>query len=471
MPMLDRSGAGNTPHGWRLSGPRKLLAPAAVLSGVVAADDGGEDDDAPLGPPPDPSLRSWRHPSEIASANAAAARDQEPEKRLPGWPPRRSLTFVGGCALGLLGIFVLGAALVGPSAGPSAIDSAADLNGVNSTESAAVDAVTASAPTTSVLDADATDDPADATDPVLDPDPSETSTTTAIAHLTSPSTLPATLEPGASGVVALLDPSSQAIVATGIVLDGQVLSSSAALADRTQLLVATPDGPIEAIVEGVDPFSDLVVVSVLDPDLLPDPVRTRRAGESGAESQAEPGDTVWLVAAGEQPTPIAVSGELSATGERVWAHNGEMLFDAMHTTIRVPNYGAGAVLLDAEGIAVGMIVSCDRQLGVALPIATLQASADSIRETGWGHLGWLGIEGSLNDEGLVLRSVTSAGPAAAAGLEPGDRLDAVDGQPLRYLAQLVHAVRQAGVGNQIELDVVRGAESFTVAITVGTRIG
>ncbi|MFV0258182.1 MAG: hypothetical protein ACK5PP_07010, partial [Acidimicrobiales bacterium] len=48
-----------------------------------------DDEDEPEvggGPPPDPSTRSWRHPSEIAAANAAAARDAAAANDTPRWP-------------------------------------------------------------------------------------------------------------------------------------------------------------------------------------------------------------------------------------------------------------------------------------------------------------------------------------------------------------------------------------------------
>ena len=49
------------------------------------------------------------------------------------------------------------------------------------------------------------------------------------------------------------------------------LSSSAALENQARVLVATPDGPIEAIVGGSDPFSDLVVISCVVPALVASP--------------------------------------------------------------------------------------------------------------------------------------------------------------------------------------------------------
>ena len=48
-----------------------------------------DDDEEGFGPPPDPSVRAWRHPSEIASAEAAAARFAADDERRAAWaaPP------------------------------------------------------------------------------------------------------------------------------------------------------------------------------------------------------------------------------------------------------------------------------------------------------------------------------------------------------------------------------------------------
>ena len=46
-----------------------------------------DDDYEGNGPPPDPSTRAWRHPSEIAAANAAAARGMVPLPRQRRWSP------------------------------------------------------------------------------------------------------------------------------------------------------------------------------------------------------------------------------------------------------------------------------------------------------------------------------------------------------------------------------------------------
>jgi S1-C subfamily serine protease len=55
----------------------------------------------------------------------------------------------------------------------------------------------------------------------------------------------------------------------------------------------------------------------------------------------------------------------------------------------------------------------------------------------------------------VVRSVMPAGPAARAGLRPGDVIIAAGDQPVRDPAQLTQLVERNGVGRPLDLTVER----------------
>lgn len=61
-------------------------------------------------------------------------------------------------------------------------------------------------------------------------------------------------------------------------------------------------------------------------------------------------------------------------------------------------------------------------------------------------------------------SVVENGAAQAAGIAPGDRLEAVDGKPIVYFREL-KALVEAGQGRPMTLDVRRGEERLTVTVT------
>ncbi len=426
--------------------------------------DDRDDDDAPIGPPPDPSLRQWRHPSEIASANAAARRDSLPAPT-SRW---RSPSFLGGCALGLTGLVLIGTAVLGPLTG-----SGGDLDETEilaSSPSGYPINTASTLPTSTDTDVSSVWTPA--TDDDQDASSSTTISSTTLAPTselpaTSAATVPVDVTSGASGVVAILDHEDRSLIATGLVIDDMVISSAHQFEGRTQVLLATSDGEIDGIVEGTDPFSDLVVISAIDPEKLPEPILM--AGVD-ADTEIATGSSIWLLTADAEPSLSMRAGELSALDEDVIGSGGELIFDTLQTTVRTPYLDAGSAVVDRDGHTIGMVISCDRHLAYAIPIESLRAAAHSIRETGWAHIGWLGIEGESSADGVALTSVESTGPAGVAGLQAGDRLTAIDDEPLRHLAEIVRAIRHAGVGNDLEFTVLRDGETITVSITVGTRV-
>mgnify|MGYP003133955218 CR=1 FL=1 len=64
----------------------------------------------------------------------------------------------------------------------------------------------------------------------------------------------------------------------------------------------------------------------------------------------------------------------------------------------------------------------------------------------------------------VVDEVVPASPAERAGLQPGDRIIASDGQPMALWEDWVSYV-QARPGEELQLDVARGAERLLIAIT------
>jgi S1-C subfamily serine protease len=57
------------------------------------------------------------------------------------------------------------------------------------------------------------------------------------------------------------------------------------------------------------------------------------------------------------------------------------------------------------------------------------------------------------------------GPAARAGLRPGDRITAVDGQAVSNPAQLTQLVERNGVGRAMELTLQRQGQTLRLQVT------
>jgi serine protease Do len=77
--------------------------------------------------------------------------------------------------------------------------------------------------------------------------------------------------------------------------------------------------------------------------------------------------------------------------------------------------------------------------------------------------GWLGIEVGHGPSGRFIGSVVPRGPAAEAGLRPGDEIVGIDGVDMRSAEQIVKTVGGHPDGRTIALSVVRGEESLQLS--------
>ncbi|HEX7188973.1 MAG TPA: PDZ domain-containing protein, partial [Actinomycetes bacterium] len=63
------------------------------------------------------------------------------------------------------------------------------------------------------------------------------------------------------------------------------------------------------------------------------------------------------------------------------------------------------------------------------------------------------------------------GPAEAAGLEPGDVILAIDGEPVDDSSELIVAIRSRQPGETVRLTVQRGGEERDYTVTLGATEG
>ncbi len=71
--------------------------------------------------------------------------------------------------------------------------------------------------------------------------------------------------------------------------------------------------------------------------------------------------------------------------------------------------------------------------------------------------------------GALVRAVAAGSPAEAAGLQPGDVIEQVNGQTVNAANDLGERVRALAPGDELRLSVRRGAETLDLTATLGTR--
>lgn len=168
--------------------------------------------------------------------------------------------------------------------------------------------------------------------------------------------------------------------------------------------------------------------------------------------------------------------QVSLADRRVFAGYWEYLLDEALFTTPMHNQFGGAALIDTSGRLVGigsLRVGDSRGDGepspgnMFVPASLLPPILAELLAT--GHAGdakpWLGIISRESEEGVVLGRVTEDGPAAAAGLRPGDRVVAVGDAPIGNLETLYRSVWQlGGAGVVVPMRVERGDKLLEVKV-------
>ena len=74
-------------------------------------------------------------------------------------------------------------------------------------------------------------------------------------------------------------------------------------------------------------------------------------------------------------------------------------------------------------------------------------------------------------QGAVVDSVVPGGPADGVGLRAGDRVVAIDDNPVLTSDELIVAIRSRQPGDTVELTIERNGTEETVEVTLGARVG
>ena len=232
-----------------------------------------------------------------------------------------------------------------------------------------------------------------------------------------------------------------------------------------------------ARVVGVDPETDLAVLKI-ELDRLPVVVL-------GNSDDLDIGDQVLAIGNPFGVGQTVTSGIISALGRNQLGIN---VFENFIQTDAAINPGnSGGALVDTQGRLLGINTAIYSRsggsmgIGFAIPVSTARQVLDSIVRDGQVVRGWIGVEPQeLNAElaetfkirsktGVIITGVLQNGPAAQAGVRPGDVIVSVAGQPVKNVTELLSAVAALQPGAASKLGVERRDSSLEINVTPGKR--
>ena len=236
-----------------------------------------------------------------------------------------------------------------------------------------------------------------------------------------------------------------------------------------------------AKVIGTDPDTDLAILKI-ELDKLPVIVL-------GDSDTLLVGDAVLAIGNPFGVGQTVTGGIVSALGRNQLGINTFENFIQTDAAINPGN--SGGALVDINGALMGINTAIYSRsggsmgIGFAIPVSTAKQVLEGIVKDGQVTRGWIGVEpqeinaelletfgikpGVLQTGGVIITGVLQNGPAAQAGLQPGDVITAVNGKGVTNVSQLLTAVAGLKPGTPAPLSVLRKGGISELSVTPGKR--
>lgn len=271
------------------------------------------------------------------------------------------------------------------------------------------------------------------------------------------------------------------IQSNGYIITNNHVVEAAVLAKTTITVKLSNNTQYTATLVGRDTSYDLAVLKI---DVTGAPALVL-----GNSDNVQVGDPVIAIGSPLGLQGTVTSGIISAKNRPVTNNSdntaGESSFiDALQTDAAINPGNSGGPLVDSTGAVIGVnsaIASLGNSisgqpgsigLGFAIPINQAKKTADQLIKTGTSHYPIVGmsLDSSFAGPGAKIANTTTSilpgGPAARAGLQPGDIILAIDGHDISVADDLIVAIRSHSIGDTVTLKYQRGTVTKSVKITL-----
>ena len=257
--------------------------------------------------------------------------------------------------------------------------------------------------------------------------------------------------------------------------DGVVVTNNHVIEEADSIEVILQDGTqLRADVVGRDVATDIAVLRVHARGALP----SVSFGDSDA---ARVGDIVLAIG-----NPFGLGGSLSVgvVSARNRNIDAGRYDDFIQTDAAINRGNSGGPLFNLNGEVIGVntaIVSPTGGsvgVGFATPSSIVKPIVDQLLRYGEIRRGWLGVRlsnidsdmanqlGLPHPQGAVVTRVTPDGPAARAGMQPGDVVTKFAGQDVADSRTLTRLVGSAQIGGHVAIEVLRNGRRQTLDVVI-----
>jgi putative serine protease PepD len=279
--------------------------------------------------------------------------------------------------------------------------------------------------------------------------------------------------------------------------DGYIVTNSHVVTlsgtdESTEVRVTLADGRLYAAeLIGTDPIMDIAVVKIDADNLVPI--------EWGDSASLTVGDEAIAIGAPLGLENTVTDGVVSALNRSITISNDGDGFNfdlpdgqqsaitqalslpVIQTDASINPGNSGGALLNTAGELIGINVAIASSgssagsigVGFALPSNLVKRISSELIDSGTSRHGRIGamvgtVGGSEGVVGALVKEVDAGSPAAMAGLKADDVITVFNGIPIRNGIDVTAQVRSLRPGETVEMVVVRGGNSRTLTVTVGS---
>jgi len=261
--------------------------------------------------------------------------------------------------------------------------------------------------------------------------------------------------------------------------DGYILTNNHVVDDATDIEVVLKDKrQLKAKVVGTDPRTDIAVLKI--------PATGLTSVTIGDSAKMRVGDIVLAIGDPFGIGETVTMGIVSALGRRSLDIEGAGGYeDFIQTDASINPGNSGGALVNTRGQLIGIntaIISNggggNQGIGFAVPIDMARHVMEQLVSKGKVTRGYLGVSiqevtpalakafGLPSAEGALIGDVTADGPGGKAGLQKGDVIVGLNGQPISDYQELRLRVSQSAPGETAKLDIYRNGQKRQISVTL-----
>jgi S1-C subfamily serine protease len=258
--------------------------------------------------------------------------------------------------------------------------------------------------------------------------------------------------------------------------DGYILTNSHVVEGADRITVRlNDDARFSADLVGNDADSDLAVLRIGSSAALP-------YAEFGDSARVQVGQVAIAIGNPLGYSKTVTTGVISALGRTLRAKSGRLMHDVIQTDAALNPGNSGGPLVDSRGRVIGVntaMIPQAQAICFATGINTAKWVISQLFAHGRVRRAYIGVSGATvpvatrvvrhfglaGNSAVHVLEIVPQSPAARAGVVTGDRLIAIDGEPIQGIDGLQRLLDADWIGRDCELTILRRSSLIRVKLT------